>query len=284
MTPPFPVPLMFTSWTFHSDGGSAVGNILHRTGLLKAKTVAVDLSIAELTAQHVKDLKDNGLFVVGWGVPGAATGQQLSDLGVQGWMPQIEGDGQRDTVIAALKAGVGSALPRAVVTTYGGLDTAAKVQALKDAGLDRAFVECYKADDPIHADLDRMLAQGGVYGFDPGKLWPLVGTWQGELPDAYSGLASRVPNYGVYLGEPMSDTQLSAYGVLAPAPPAPVPSPTDLNAQIVELCDSWLSRQTGQQTKSRLRNIRRIAASAGNDTGWLSAQPGVTQALDNAHL
>ena len=278
---PFPLPLLFTSWTFHSDGGSALGNIMHRVGLLRAKSVAVDLDVVELTRDHVAHLQSQGLFVVAWQDADASAAQKLANLKPNGWMPQIEGDGQRDALLLELSNGTGAALPKAVVTTYGGLDSVAKVGAVRAAGIDKFFIECYGGIGYPYSDINRMLGQGQVYGIPADHLFATVSTYMNETPATYTGLKERTPNIAYYLGEPMTDVQCDAFGSLTPSDPilSSIPDPNILSHQIVALCDSWLNCFTDSKTKSRLRNIRRIAATAGNDTNWLAAQPAVTEAL-----
>lgn len=296
MTSPFPLPILFTAWTW-KDGAGIAGEVIRRAKLMGAKTVAVQLSQdtggdpgSTLDPQDVQYLHDAGLFVVGWDPVGspAATQILLNGLGVDGWLPQVEGPGQRDALIAALQQGVGKGKPKALVTTYGGLDTQPDKQALTAAwGAEPfTFVECYAADGPIHADVSRMLSQGVVYGFRSDCLRGLVGCYRGETPSSYTGLDAS--NYGgLYLEENASDDQLKAFApYAAPATPAPAPTPAPsttadpaaLNRQIDKLAHQWLDQQTDPKLLSRLRCIDDIATSS--DTGWVAVRQDVRDALD----
>lgn len=291
MTPPFPLPVLFTAWTW-KDGAGIAGEVIRRAKLMGARSVAVQLSQAtgddpgsSLDPQDVKFLKDAGLTVVGWDPAGDLTQTLLVRLGVDAWCPQVEGPGQRDALLASLNAGVGKGLPRALVTTYGGLDTTADVQALVKAwgGQPFTLVECYKADGPIHADIDRMLSQGVVYGFQ--TLLALAGCYRGEMPADYPTL--RPTNYGgLYLEENATDAQLKAFSALASAPtPAPTPEPTvtndaaERNKKIAAIADEWLAT-FGPAELSRLGCITDIAKSG--DTWTLARRQDVRDALTGA--
>lgn len=164
-------------------------------------------------AADVDTLQAAGITVVGWGEVDSNTGADLAATGVTGWMPQIEGPSQYDNVIAALGAGVGAGMPKAVVTTYGGLDTAAKVTALKAAGIESAMVETYAAEGAYpYSDVDVMLNQGVIYGFDRTKLTPILGTYRGETPADYTGFDEDViPNYGIFSIPQTSDAAWDAF-------------------------------------------------------------------------
>lgn len=288
MTPPFPLPVLFTAWEWHNGAGIA-GKVIAAAKRGGFKTVAVELSedtggdpSSTLDVQDVQYLKDAGLFVVGWGAVASTDFRKLSELGLDGWLPQVEGPGQRDALITALHSGAPS-LPRALVTTYGGLDTQADVAALVKAwgGMPFTFVETYKADGPPHDDADRMLSQGVVYGFNAMSLVALVGTYRGEQPSEYSGL--RASNYGgIYLEENTNDAQLDAFAALAKTPPPPPPpEPTVTNdadkrkADIVAIVDEWQAN-FGPQPLSRLGVIELVAKSGPE---WYAYRQDVIDAL-----
>ena len=73
----------------------------------------------------------------------------------------------------AIPAGAAS-LPKAVVTTYGGLDSVAKVGAVRAAGIDKFFIECYGGIGYPYSDINRMLGQGQVYGIPARSTGPLA--------------------------------------------------------------------------------------------------------------
>lgn len=298
MTSPFPLPLAFTSQAFkktrQSDGSltpadaNAAYNVAQAAKKGGSKTVAVQIGPtgydACADADDVKALKGYGFTVVAWGVVDGNAAQDVVTLGVDGWMPQVEGDSQYNALISALGAGVGKSLPRAVVTTYGGLDTLdhSRANGLIAAGIDHAFVEIYASDG--HTDVDGMLHQGTVYGFDAAKLTPTLGTYRQETPSSYTW-KQPCNALAVFLLEPMSDTQLAAFAALpAPAapvpPPAPVlPNPATLNSEISKLAHSWLDPQLPNlKPQTRLRNIARISETT--DAEWVAVCAQVQAALD----
>lgn len=213
---PFPGPLAMETWGLEK-GDYTAGELGAKLVGAGFESIAVQLNaapgegrthadyIAKLAAD-VTTLHAAGLNVIGWGEVDANTAADLAATGVTGWMPQIEGPSQRDNVLAALGAGVGSGMPKAVVTTYGGLDTPADVAALAAAGITAAAVESY-ADDG-HSDISVMLAAGQSYGFDLDEMVPILGTYRGERPAAYAHFnASIIPNYGIYNVPQTSDAQ-----------------------------------------------------------------------------
>jgi hypothetical protein len=224
---PFPLPLVFSAWGT-GIGGEWEGSIGPLVALAKqvgAKTLAVQIS--KTLPRQVADAKAAGMFVVGWDSVGPGWKARCDALGLDGFMPQVEGPGQYAGALAALVEGCGAGLPCAVVTTYGGLDNpdGSLWQALARRGVTGCFVECYAADDPvIHADLDRMLGQGVAYGIPAGELRAVCGTYRGELPSAYSGLTARAKEIGLYLAEMTNAAQWAAWAQLMTAAPAPPPA------------------------------------------------------------
>jgi hypothetical protein len=283
MTPPFPLPVLFTAWTW-SDGAGIAGEVIRRAKLGAFKTVAVQLSAAGLDATDVGYMHDAGLMVVGWDPVGLGLTAEAEALPLDGWLPQVESPTQRDALLDCLRGGLAPKLPRALVTTYGGLDTLADVASLVRAwgSMPFTFVECYAADGYPHDDIDRMLHQGTVYGFDATALRALVGTYRGEFPKDYPGLEAA--NYGgAYLEESMSDDQLRAFAPLAAAAPTPTPEPTvtndapQRNADIAKIAEDWLA-SFGPAPLSRLALIERIATST--DAEWNAMRLYVKDAVD----
>ena len=220
---PFNGPMAMETWGLE-NGNYTAAELADRLKTNGFASVAVQLNaepapgrdhadyIAKLAAD-VATLQAAGIQVIGWGEVDSNTGADLAATGVTGWMPQIEGPSQYDNVIAALGAGVGAGMPKAVVTTYGGLDTPAKVAALAAAGIDSAAVEVY-ADigDYPYSDVDAMLGAGVSYGFDADKLVPMIGTYRGETQDDYTGFdADVIPNYGIYNVPQTSDASWAAF-------------------------------------------------------------------------
>lgn len=224
---PFPLPLVFSAWGTGAGGEwqGSIGPLVERAKQVGAKTLAVQIS--KVLPRQVADAKDLGMFVVGWDSVGPGWKARIDSLGLDGYMPQVEGPGQYAGALASLVEGCGAGLPLGVVTTYGGLDNpdGSLWDALARRGVTGCFVECYAADDPvIHADLDRMLAQGAVYGIPAGELRAVCGTYRGELPSAYSGLATRAKEIGLYPAEMTNAAQWAAWAQVMTSPPAPVPT------------------------------------------------------------
>lgn len=294
MTTPFPLPVLFTAWTWH-DGAGIAGEVIRRARLGGFKTVAVQLRESTpddatddgrtLDPGDVKAMKDAGLTVWGWDEVGSATAHLLETLPLDGWLPQVESMFQREALFTALRAGVGAGMPKALVTTYGGLDTTTDVLRLRELWPDVfTLVECYKADGFPHEQIDRMLDQGRIYGFDRTRVRALVGTYKGEMPSDYPGLDAA--DYGgAYLEESMTDDQLRAFAAIVPAPtptpeppPLTIPDPRVINQQISLLADKWLTANPGDEPLSRLRAIFTIAEST--DAEWNAVRQYVVTALN----
>ncbi len=211
---PWPLPLVFAAWGTApgQEYDTAVWKLTNRCKAAGVKTVAVELGYVERT--HVQQIQAAGMKVVAWNVVDSQSGPRIDALGVDGLMPQIEGPGQRDGCFAALRAGVGKDLPKAIVTTYTGLENY-EYKELQKLGVTGCFVECYAAEGAVFADLDRMQWQGTQYGVPAADFVPVCSTYRGELPPAYSGLSKRGRSFGLYLAEPMSDQQWTAWGGVA---------------------------------------------------------------------
>ena len=157
MTSPFPLPLAFTSWAFNKTDGqpvdnNAVDNMTKAARLMGAKSIAVQIGEG-ITEQEIVRLQElNGLFVVGWCECNTDTAYAVQQLGLDGFMPQIEGAGQYDAAVRTLRTLTGL-LPVAVVSDYGGLDTKERCDVLRSYGARTLFVEAYADAGAQHADL-----------------------------------------------------------------------------------------------------------------------------------
>jgi hypothetical protein len=268
---PFPLPMVFVAWATAPgkdwEGGSIGGGLIRPCLNEGFPTVALELG--QFTAQHVEWCHAEGLFVVAWGVVDANLAARLAAVsyldaagrarGPDGVMVQVEGDGQYDGAVAGLRSILGVEIPKALVTTYGGMvDPAAprdgkKYTALKALGVEGCFVECYASDQAVSADLDRMLGQGVIYGIPVGDLVPVCGVFRGERPSAYTGLTRHGRNFALYLAETMSTLQWEAWGavppVIPPLPPAKVTAYWQLRAGASLLHEekaiTYASGQTG---------------------------------------
>lgn len=217
---PFDLPLAFESWGLENQDYTAasLASTLNGAGF---QSVAVQLDASPRAgrthaqmitslAADVATLKAAGLQVVAWAATMNSTdAADINTIGAQGWIPQVEGPGQLDAVIASLGAGVGGTLPKAVVTNYGGLDTSADVSRLTGAGIQAVCAEVYAADG--HHDVEAILGAGASYGFNLRLIIPILGTYAGELPSSYSGFTSGL-NYGVYHVPQTTSTQWTAFG------------------------------------------------------------------------
>jgi hypothetical protein len=247
------------------------------------KSIAMQLGKA--TSEAVKVARDAGLFVAVWGPVG---GTPTLPVGTQAFIGQVESPGQFNGAVAAFSGLRGTDVQLAVVTTYWGMydvdspTDGSQWKTLAALGVSECHVECYKADGSPHDDINRMLGQGEVYGIPKSVLVPVVGTYAGEYPSDYAGLAERVPNYGIYIIEQTADAALEAFHKLPPAkPPAsdPLPDPAVINANIVREAHTWLDPHEGDDAQSRLRSIARIASTT--DTQWVNARARVIAALDS---
>jgi hypothetical protein len=314
MSAPFPLPLMFTSWGFRNSGdnwnnGSELADRCRRSNI---KTVCVQTGRDEqgrdyTTADDVAPLRAAGLRVVVWGIGLAAhdARAELARLGASeaDWMPQIEGPGQRDAVLAAAQDGLH---PQAIVTNYsGGGDTPGEADTLRAIGVRMCLVECYADDGPPHNDIThKVYGTGQNYGWREDELYALMGTYRGEMPDSYNGSDQVGPNWGCYLAEPMSTPQWDAFGQLAlqppptpePEPPDPEPQPPtpegDVNEPVTDkdaratvrfASHAWEQNQGDTyQRRARLVASRRICDEGNTDAIWQSIRDEIIDILDRA--
>jgi hypothetical protein len=163
-----------------------------------------------------------------------------------------------------LQAGVGAGLPLGIATTYGGLDTSdgSAWNQLARFPIERVFVECYKDDDPVHADIARMLHQGEVYGIPASLLRAVCGTYRGELPSDYLGLTKD--NYGgIYNIPQTTDAQLDKWETLnltVSAPAVVIPDPAIIRQQASAKLHEWLDPYMAQSPpKPQNLSIIRLA-------------------------
>lgn len=315
MTTPFPLPLVFTAWGFRSGGyawssGAGLADLCRAHGI---RTVAVQQGAGTLaraaerfgvrpprggqpwtTPEDIAPLRASGVRVALWGVASASGAvQELQRLGLteDDWLPQVEGPDQRDLVLDAADHGLRAP---AIVTNYSGAgDSPIDVEQLRGAGVCAVFVECYNDAGIIepYIDLDRMLWQGTKYGWDEDELFAAMGTYHGETPDDYTGTESLARDFGMYLAEPMSPAQWTAFGALNPPPPEPIEPEdddmepvTDTEARtavgfaVQAAAQNWES----DKPRARLTVARRICDAGNDDAKWNSCRDEIVAALDRA--
>lgn len=201
------------------------------------------MQLGYATAAQVSALKQpaygSSLKVYAWNVVGPYSSKLKYDaLGADGLLVQVEGKYQYDGAISALDEGIASGQPKGCVTTYAGLENGQWAELAK-RGVTDCHVECYRSDGVGHADLDRMLAQGVVYGIPLKDLYAVCGTYKGESPAMYGGLDKLGRSYACYLGEPMTPEAWKAWGGVNMTTPVywwvlstgPVSSPTILHQE-----------------------------------------------------
>jgi hypothetical protein len=286
---PFPLPLGFTSWAFNKPGGvpvdrNAVDTVANAAKRLGARSVAVQIGEG-VTVGDVRALQARGLFVVGWGVCSSSTKRELEELDVDGFMPQIEGLGQYDHCVEALRAGAGARGPLALVTDYGGLGSRERCDVLRELGLRTVFVEAYADEGASHANLPHYLDElARPYGYDAGDLVPLVGTYRDEGPAAYPHFERYAPEYAVYLLEPMSPARLDEFATFSSSGGGEA-MPTfktagEAREYVRKVVRLWEALITRPDPWARATNVRRIADAP--DAAWTKAREKVAKALDDA--
>lgn len=301
MSAPFPLPVVFESWGFRNpaDKWKTPDELADYCAAAGAKTVAVQLGqdyssdTPNCTADEAARLRERGLRVVVWGI---ATWQSvqanLDRLGCShaDWLPQIEGPDQRDLVYEAARYGVKA---QAIVTTYSGASDPADVERLHGLGVLCALVECYAEAGYPHTDLNLMLWQGTQYGWKPEELFACMGTYRGELPDAYQRTDVVGRDFALYLAEPMSSEQFYAYGALNAGTPKPEP-PTPEEDDVEHVTDQQgrdgvmfavqaaSQNWTSDKPKGRLTIARRVCQAANDDPKWNSCRDTIVKALDDA--
>jgi hypothetical protein len=301
MTSPFPLPLACTSWAFNktADGpvdADAVRNMVAAAVRMGAVTIAVQTTEG-ITADEVHELQANGLDVVAWAVCDSETAYAVSALGVDGFMPQIEGDGQYTSAVRTLTALRGT-LPVSVISDYGGLGSKERCDTLRELGATTLFVEAYADSGASHADLPHYVIElSEAYGYTADTAIPCLGTYRNEYPTVYAGIdAYAGPAFSVYLLEPMTAVQLDAWGELArAAPPQPEPQPpnpseggtvpappkdTDCRATVRFAAQTWEAQQASYQSRARLVAARRICDDSNVNEKWTAIRDQIIGLLD----
>lgn len=227
-----PLPIVFTAWgptPGHGYEGS-IGGLCDLAKAAGVKTVALQVGQAE--PRHADQVRSKGMKVAAWGNIDQAAKAAVDAMKPDVIVAQIEGPGQYDAAIRLFDSNPYPGADRAVVTTYGGLASAAAWNELTRRGVQSCLVECYASDDPvIHANLDTMLWQGTQYGIPAEMLFAVVGTYRGETPSAYRGLTTaRLRTLGLYLAEQMSAAQWEAWGAQIRAAQQTTPPPPTLQA------------------------------------------------------
>lgn len=200
--PPFRLPMVFTAWGFQPWG------VFHDPGALAklmddAGVRSVAIHIGEADPAVAEPFRARGLAVYLWGVAGENDQAQLDAFHADGYILQVEGPGQRDAALRNLQAGVGAGLPRALVTTFGGIDQPGEADPLIAAGAHTTFVEDYRQSGA--PDVPRMLWQASAYGLpDPVAV---VGLYDGVHLDAYT-VSGR--GFAVWLAEQMQPEDWAA--------------------------------------------------------------------------
>jgi hypothetical protein len=191
-------PGLWTAWGF-AHGEWPASTLAARAAGAGFRWVA--LQAGQHTAADAEAVRAAGLKYVVWGLapfdaPTAA----------DGCVVQVEDSEQYAAALAQLPK-LGGA--RAVVTTFGGADTPELVGPLA-LHASVALVECYRQDDPIHAQIGRMMGQAKHDGWPAAR--PVIGMWGGVGLDAYPEL--KPGGYSVWNAEQLSDdgwAQLTAF-------------------------------------------------------------------------
>ena len=303
----WPMPIIFTSWGFRHQGDrwNTGQELADWCNSCHIRSVAVQLGndhegFVNTELADIEPLRDAGVHVLVWGIAEPDyVRRELDRLQVPegDWFPQIENDGERDKVYRQIEAGIETP---GIVTTYGGASNPEDVKRLQDAGVHQVHVECYSEAGYPHTDLNRMLWQGTQYGWSENDLYACLGTYRGEMPDAYTNLYVVDRGYSLYLAEPMSGDQWVAFGELAvsppPRPPEPEPEPepeppdqggdmeqvTDQQARDGVLFAIQAARQNwdAEKPKGRLTVAGRIVQAANSDDKWNKAREEIVPILD----
>jgi hypothetical protein len=299
-TSPFPLPLAFTSQAFKKNPGgpewpNAVEDVTSLARRVGVQTIGVQFNTGwhgEVTADEVKRLKSNGFWVVAWGHCNEHTAQQVRELGVNGFMPQVESFGQFDQAVRSLTALRDALLPVSVVTDWNGLDGVPRADTLRALGATTVFVEAYAEQGQSHADLAHYVAYfAGTRGYTSEQAIPLLGTYRDEPPSAYKGVdAYAGPRFAVYLLETIAPRHVDAWRTLAASQPPPtnggggdMPSfknAAEARTYLRQVARAWEKLTSQPDPWSRANVVRRVADS--DDAKWAKAREKVAKALDDA--
>jgi hypothetical protein len=205
---PWKLPVAFTAWGFESASlvATDLAERLVASGI-RSVAIQVDRDGPRASRADAAILASRGLDVYLWGIPDdgdhAAALEAFAGI-VDGYIAQVEDDAQYAALLDNIEAGVGGGLPRAVVTTFEGINTThngllrtpERMQPIVAAGITTAFVECYRQDHPSHGDLELMLWQAREYGWP--EAVPVVGLYRGVRIGDYEGLDARAGSWGFW--------------------------------------------------------------------------------------
>lgn len=184
---PFKLPIAFTAWGFQNGTFSAHG-LAEQLTAAGVRSIAIQIGQADAAVAAV--FHTRGIAVYLWGTPGSRDQAALEALRADGYIAQVEEDPEYHALLRNLANGVGTGLPRAVVTNFEGINatregalTPERMAPLAAAGVTTAFVECYLQHDPIHQDLPRMTNQARIYGWQHAV--PVIGLWGGVRLNRY---------------------------------------------------------------------------------------------------
>lgn len=202
-----PGPWAFTAWGFQDHAESWPEELSDQC--VEAGVGTILIQIGEADPAVADPFHRKGVKVALWGVAGSDDAAALDAFNAAGYVPQIEGPGQRDAALASLRASVGAGLSIAIVTTFSSLeDGATWFPQLAAAGANHLLVECYRSDGPNQGDVPRMMWQAKQYGWPLAD--PIVGLYGGVTLDQYD-LTGQGRDWGWWLCE---DTEPSDWPVI----------------------------------------------------------------------
>ena len=219
---PIKLPIAFTAWGFHIRQWTAqsIANQLVASGF---RSIAIQIGDADhpTDSSVAAAMHAAGLAVYAWGTPhgdGSEDESDLKRLGADGWLPNVETDGQYQALLIDLARGVGAGLPRVVVTNFEGIEGVHlkpyapdkirdRMQPLMDAGIDSALIECYLQNDPPCTDVSAIIDQ--AHGFGWVNAYPLVGTYQ-DVRLGQFDLTGFEQTFGIYLVEEINPADWAA--------------------------------------------------------------------------
>jgi hypothetical protein len=209
--PAWKLPIAFTAWGFE-DGTLRADVLAARLVEAGVRSIAIQIgpSGPRVAPSDMAILDTAGLDVYLWGIANDGDHQAALEAVagiVDGYIAQVENDEQYAALLDSLEAGVGEHMPRAVVTTFEGVNTThnglvqtpERMQPLIAAGITTAFVECYLQDDPRHGDLPLMLWQARQYGW--ARAVPVIGLFRGYRLRDYGDLPSLAGAWGFWNAE-----------------------------------------------------------------------------------